>query len=118
MTEEIDPDGALSAHALQSQVSRLRTALGPAAAIERSGPGYRIVVADDDVDACRFERLAGLLMRALSAEGGQAEALVVFEETRRHLSEELGADPSAELVALHRELMSADPSPSPAAPPA
>ncbi|MEU6430041.1 BTAD domain-containing putative transcriptional regulator [Microbispora sp. NPDC046973] len=207
LTGEIDPDGALSAHALQSQVSRLRTALGPAAAIERSGPGYRIVVADDDVDACRFERLAGqgrmalrdgeaeravtllrealdlwrgpalaelaesetaqaaatrldelrlaaledriegelrlgehravvpelrelagrhplrerlagLLMRALSAEGGRAEALVVFEETRRHLAEELGADPSAELVALHRELLSADPSPSPAAPPA
>ncbi|MGI5160167.1 BTAD domain-containing putative transcriptional regulator [Microbispora sp. CA-102843] len=207
LTEEIDPDGALSAHALQSQVSRLRTALGPAAAIERAGAGYRIVVADDDVDACRFERLAGqgrvalrdgeaeravallrealhlwrgpalaeltesetaqaaamrleelrlaaledriegelrlgehraaiaelrelvgrhplrerlagLLMRALSAEGGQAEALVVFEETRRRLAEELGADPSAELVALHRELLSVDPSPSPAAPPA
>lgn len=57
-------------------------------------------------------------MRALSAEGGQAEALVVFEQTRRHLADELGADPSAELVALHRELLSADPSPSPAAPPA
>ncbi len=207
LTEEIDPDGALSAHALQSQVSRLRAALGSAGAIERAGAGYRIVVADDDVDACRFERLAGqgraasrdgevgravallrealdlwrgpalagvaesetaqaaavrleelrlaaledriegelrlgeqraaipelrelvgrhplrerlagLLMRALFAEGGQAEALVVFEETRRHLAEELGADPSAELVALHRELLSVDPSPAPTAPPA
>ncbi|MEV7807640.1 BTAD domain-containing putative transcriptional regulator [Microbispora sp. NPDC088329] len=204
---DIDPDGLLSAHALQSQVSRLRAALGAAAAIERTGAGYRIVAADDDVDARRFERLAGqgrealrdgeaeravallrealdlwrgpalaeltesgtaraaamrleelrlaaledriegelrlgghraavaelrelvgchplrerpagLLMRALSAEGGQAEALVVFEETRRRLAEELGADPSAELVALHHELLSADPSPSPAAPPA
>ncbi|MES4906296.1 MULTISPECIES: BTAD domain-containing putative transcriptional regulator [unclassified Streptomyces] len=207
LAEELDPGGAVSAHALQSQVSRLRTALGPAAAIERTGAGYRIAAAAEDVDACRFERLAregraalgdgdpgravvalrealglwrgpaldgldgsetaraaavrleelrlgaledrieaelrlgeqgaavaelrelvgrhplrerlaGLLMRALFAEGGQAEALVVFEETRSHLAEELGADPSAELAALHRELLSADPSPSPVAPPA
>ncbi|MET8993076.1 winged helix-turn-helix domain-containing protein, partial [Nonomuraea wenchangensis] len=47
-----------SAHALQSQVSRLRAALGPAAAIERTGAGYRIVVPADAVDAVRFELLA------------------------------------------------------------
>ncbi|MEU5643194.1 AfsR/SARP family transcriptional regulator [Streptomyces milbemycinicus] len=58
LAEELDPGGGVSAHALQSQVSRLRTALGPAAAIERAGAGYRIVVAPEDVDACRFERLA------------------------------------------------------------
>ncbi|MES9544044.1 BTAD domain-containing putative transcriptional regulator [Actinomadura sp. NPDC000600] len=207
LVEEIDPAGALSAHSLQSQVSRLRTALGGGAVIERAGAGYRIAVDPDDVDACRFERLAGagraalaggdagralallrealelwrgpalaelpdsetarsaaarleeqrlgavedrieaalrlgeqgavvaelrelvgrhplrerlagLLMRALFAAGGQAEALVVFEEIRRRLADELGADPSAELAALHRELLSADPAPAPAAPPA
>ncbi|MFE9927925.1 BTAD domain-containing putative transcriptional regulator [Streptomyces sp. NPDC005533] len=207
LAEEIDPAGTRSAHSLQSQVSRLRAALGDGAAFERAGTGYRILVDPEDVDACRFERLAGegraaladgdagravvllrealelwrgpaladvpesetaqaaavrleehrlgaledrieaglrlgehrpavpelrelvarhplrerlagLLMRALSAEGGQAEALVMFEETRRHLADELGADPSAELTALHRELLSADPEPSPAAPPA
>ncbi|GAA2796811.1 BTAD domain-containing putative transcriptional regulator [Kitasatospora paracochleata] len=207
LAEEVDPGTELSAHAVQSQVSRLRTVLGPAAAIERAGAGYRIVVGPDAVDARRFERLTGegraalrdgdaeeavallsealelwrgpalaevaeretaraaavrleelrlaaledrfegalrlgehraavpelrelvgrhplrehlaaLLMRALFAEGGQAEALVVFEETRRHLAEEIGADPSAELSALHRELLSADRAPAPAAPPA
>ncbi|MFF3673072.1 BTAD domain-containing putative transcriptional regulator [Streptomyces sp. NPDC002120] len=207
LAEEIDPAGTRSAHSLQSQVSRLRAALGDGAAIERAGAGYRILVDPQDVDASRFERLAGqgrsaladgdagravvllrealelwrgpaladlpesetaqaaavrleehrlgaledrieaglrlgdhraavpelrelvarhplrerlagLLMRALAAEGGQAEALVMFEETRRHLADELGADPSAELTALHRELLSADPEPTPAAPPA
>ncbi|MEU8499246.1 BTAD domain-containing putative transcriptional regulator [Streptomyces lavendulae] len=206
LAEEIAPHGATSTHALHSQVSRLRAALGPAA-IERAGAGYRVTFDQDDVDACRFERLAqegrealgagdaaravpllrealdlwrgpaladlaesrtagaaaarleegrlaaledrieaelrlgghravaaelrelvgrhplrerlaGLLIRALAAEGGQGEALVVFEETRRHLADELGSDPSADLAALHRELLSAAPSSAPAAPPA
>ncbi|MGW1894448.1 ATP-binding protein [Streptomyces sp. NPDC002004] len=202
------PKGAApSAHAIQSQVSRLRSALGDTAAIERAGAGYRIAVTTEDVDAGRFERLAregrsalaegdagtalpllrqalqlwrgpaladltdsasaraaavrleqlrlaaledrleaelclgehraavpelrelldhhplrerlaGLLMRALHADGAQAEALVVFEQVRRHLADELGADPSAELAALHGELLRADASPAPAAPPA
>ncbi|MEU0399494.1 BTAD domain-containing putative transcriptional regulator [Streptomyces sp. NPDC006197] len=207
LADAVDPDGAVSAHAVQSQMSRLRKALGSGAVIEQAGAGYRILVAPDDVDAGRFERLAregraalragdaagaltllrealglwrgpalagladgetagpaaarleehrlgaledrieaecrtgdpravvpelrelvgrhplrerlaGLLMRALFAEGGQAAALVVFEETRRHLAEELGADPSAELVALHQELLRTEPAPGPAAPPA
>ncbi|MFF2504692.1 BTAD domain-containing putative transcriptional regulator [Streptomyces sp. NPDC058067] len=51
------------------------------------------------------ERLYGQLMRALHAGGRPAEALAVYEEVRRVLTDELGADPSAELSALHLELL-------------
>ncbi|WP_433919578.1 tetratricopeptide repeat protein [Streptomyces canus] len=51
------------------------------------------------------ERLYGQLMRALHADGRPAEALTVFEEARRTLADELGADPSAELSTLHLELL-------------
>ncbi|MEU7582960.1 BTAD domain-containing putative transcriptional regulator [Streptomyces sp. NPDC041068] len=51
------------------------------------------------------ERLHGQLMRALHAGGRPAEALTVYEEARRTLADELGADPSAELSALHLELL-------------
>ncbi|MFF4624850.1 BTAD domain-containing putative transcriptional regulator [Nonomuraea jabiensis] len=57
------------------------------------------------------ERLRGQLMRALQADGRPGEALVVFEDARRLLADELGADPSSELADLHGRLLRGDADP-------
>jgi predicted ATPase/DNA-binding SARP family transcriptional activator len=43
------------------------------------------------------ERPAALLMRALAATGRQSAALAVYQQTREHLAEHLGVDPSPQL---------------------
>ncbi|MET7622479.1 BTAD domain-containing putative transcriptional regulator [Streptomyces sp. NPDC005408] len=61
------------------------------------------------------EPFRALLIRALRAEGRQADALVAYEAARRALADGLGADPGRELVALHRELLEAPAAPAPQA---
>ena len=57
------------------------------------------------------ERLVAALMRALVAAGRGNEALQVYDRTRKALAEELGADPSPELSALHVALLRGDAGP-------
>ncbi|NYI05521.1 AfsR/SARP family transcriptional regulator [Allostreptomyces psammosilenae] len=65
------------------------------------------------------ERLRAVRMRALYRAGRQTEALDCYEEVRRLLADELGLEPGAELVALHRAILRQDPAlDAPAAPPA
>ncbi len=63
------------------------------------------------------ERLRALLMLALYRGGRQAEALGVYADTRRLLTEELGVEPCAELSELHQRILRADPELTPPTPP-
>ena len=51
------------------------------------------------------ERLARLCMRALAADGRQAEALAAFEDLRQNLAQTLGTDPSPALRDLHTAIL-------------
>ncbi|MGW4424362.1 AfsR/SARP family transcriptional regulator [Streptosporangium sp. NPDC004631] len=71
------PDGA--AHALRSQVSRLRQALGRDAVIELAPAGYRLAADPGDVDAHRFRRLSDEGRLALG-DGNPGRASILLRE--------------------------------------
>ena len=62
------------------------------------------------------ERLSAQLMRALYAGGRQADALDLYESTRRMLADELGVDPGPLLRGVYQQILVHDPelAPSPA----
>nr|WP_042177986.1 BTAD domain-containing putative transcriptional regulator [Kibdelosporangium sp. MJ126-NF4]CEL12897.1 Pathway specific regulator [Kibdelosporangium sp. MJ126-NF4]CTQ98581.1 Pathway specific regulator [Kibdelosporangium sp. MJ126-NF4] len=55
------------------------------------------------------ERLRGQLMLALYRCGQQAEALAVYRDIYRLLTDELGIQPDPQLQRLHRQMLAADP---------
>ncbi|MEU0090198.1 BTAD domain-containing putative transcriptional regulator [Kribbella sp. NPDC006257] len=67
------------------------------AELERLAPAYPL-----------RERLHELLIRALYADGRQAEALSAYERVRTTLAEELGADPGTRLRELHVAVLRGD----------
>ena len=56
-----------------------------------------------------WERPRRQLMLALYQAGRQADALELYQSTRRLLANELGLDPSAELQALERAILNQEP---------
>jgi predicted ATPase len=79
-----DDPPAEETNALQTLVSRLRRAIGDTGAVVQSPAGYRLAADPSDVDANRFERLAGegaaALRRGAHREAGRrlAEALALW----------------------------------------
>jgi len=61
-----------------------------------------------DADPMR-EGLRALQMRALYASGRQADALQVYEDTRKRLADQLGTDPMPDLQELHLAILRGDP---------
>ena len=83
-----------------------------ALAIEEGAVETAVELANRAAEAEPLSEVAVVtLMEALSAAGNGAGALMVFEEYRLALADELGVDPSAEASALHQRLLQRLPAP-------
>jgi DNA-binding SARP family transcriptional activator len=96
----------LERQAAQLDLNDARLRLGQHAALAGELTGQAAAAPAD-------ERLTGQLMLALYRSGRAAEAPGKYEQTRRHLADELGTDPGPELQALHQQILTADPALTP-----
>lgn len=115
-----DPPDAVSASGGYPSDAASASALAPSLAGDPPAPNPAALVAELTELAAAHpydERFRAQLIRALRADGRQADALAAYEDARRTLADGLGADPGPELTALHRELLApAMAAPAPAAP--
>jgi DNA-binding SARP family transcriptional activator len=106
---EVAADVAADVETGLPAVARERTAVAVQAADDaldlgrpqRVMPALLRAAAADPAD----ERLHAAVMRCLGAAGRRAEALVLFEDLRRLLDEQLGVSPGPDLAAAHLELL-------------
>ncbi len=98
---------------------RLQALEAWAAAALRAGSRHDVLAAVQDARGREplRERLSELLMWALFQDGRQGEALATYDQTRRVLAGELGADPGAGLRDMHARVLRQDPTLRPTAPP-
>lgn len=103
----LQDSAALDAAATRLQRLRLTTIEDRCDVEVRLGDGARLIPELTDLAAAHplRERLVGALMRALSADGRDSEALLVYQRTKEALADALGVDPSPELSALHVALL-------------
>lgn len=89
---------------------RLTAVEARAEAIVRQGDHERAVAELVDLAATHplREQLRGQLMLALYGAGRQADALAIYDETRRMLAEELGVDPGPQLQTIHHRVLTQD----------
>jgi DNA-binding SARP family transcriptional activator len=99
----------LERHAALLDLNDVRLRLGQHSALAAE-------LASQAVAAPADERLIGQLMLALYQSGRQADALHWYDQTRRHLADELGADPRPQLQELHEQILRAEPALTTASP--
>jgi DNA-binding SARP family transcriptional activator/tetratricopeptide (TPR) repeat protein len=92
---------ALEQERIQIAVDAAELALGDPGALRLLAPLQRIAAS-----APLHEPLQARMIRLLTSAGRRAEALVLFDATRRLLAEDLGADPGAELRGAHLAALS------------